>query len=98
MLPAAEINFFALDEKYQHLQFLSIKDERYTLGDKIFGDIISHLTEISTKIISFDYITLYAVNSAVSFYKRNLFSDFSEHMEPAKKRYFEGCTPMYIQL
>lgn len=92
--PAAEIKYFAIDEKYQHIYY----DKEYKFSDFLLDNIIRNLYAISEEIISFDYILLYSVPIAVSFYKRANFHEFTEFMKRDSYSYIENCTPMYYKL
>jgi hypothetical protein len=61
-------------------------------------EIMKKLLEISENVISFDYILLYSVPDAVSFYERNGFSKFDEFMEKDSYIYIDGCVPMFFVL
>lgn len=91
---AAEIKYFAIDEKYQHMYY----DKEYKFSDFLLDNIIKHFYDISDNIISFDYIILYSVPTAVSFYKRANFYEFAEFMKRDSYIYIEDCIPMYYKM
>ena len=91
---AAEIKYFAIDENYQHKSY----DEDFNFSDLMLCEIMKRLLEISENVISFDYILLYSVPDAVSFYERNGFSKFDEFMEKDSYIYIDGCVPMFFVL
>ncbi len=92
--PASEIKFFAIDEKYQHKEY----DEYFKISDLMLCEIIKRLFEISEDIIYFEYVLLYSVPNAVSFYERNGFRKFSEYMVSDSYMYIDGCIPMFLTL
>ena len=61
-------------------------------------EIIKRLFEISEDIIYFEYVLLYSVPNAVSFYERNGFRKFSEYMVSDSYMYIDGCIPMFLTL
>lgn len=97
VIPAVEIEYFAIDDKYKHLKY-SIDDDcsfSNTLLDGLIGDI-SYFTE---NYCGADKIVLYSVPKAVNFYKRSGFKIFDKDiMEPSKHPFLEGCIPMYFDL
>ena len=95
--PAAEIKYFAVDEKYQHMSYDN-EDDNYKISDHFLCEIIRRLSVISDKIIYFEYVILYSVPDAVSFYKRNNFEEFTEYMEHDAHYHIENCTPMFLAL
>lgn len=92
--PAAEIKYFAIDKTYQHKAY----DEDFNFSDLMLCEVMRRLIEISENSISFDYILLYSVPDAVSFYKRNGFYEFTEFMEHDSYNYINGCIPMFFPL
>ena len=92
--PAAEIKYFAIDKVYQHKSY----DEDFNFSDLMLCEILKKLIEISEETISFDYILLYSVPDAVSFYKRNGFLEFTEFMKKDSYTYIDGCIPMFFTL
>lgn len=95
--PALQVGYFAIDSKYQHLPYIDEKtDDRYNLSDHIFNNFLKHFRKISEKILYLDYIILYSVPDAKSFYLRNCFEDFSCYMNSDKYPYLEGCSAMYM--
>lgn len=94
---ALKINLFALDEEYQHLVYDEY-DEDFKLSDKVFCDFLKRFRDISDNTLFFEYIILYSVPKAVSFYQRNGFKSFVEYMDKEKYRFLDGCTPMYIEI
>ena len=93
---AIEIDYFALNDKYQHLKMS--KGSRYTLGDYIFTDALLLLKEISQKTIGAAKVVLYSVPDAVRFYQRNGFSYFDENMTADSWRFVAECEPMHMDL
>lgn len=105
-IPAIEINYFAIDKKYRHLFYDEItekENEEYFLSDMLFEKILELILEFR-KNIGFSFITLYSVpnsknpNKPLNIYTRFNFETFEEYMEANKKRYLEGCIPMYIKI
>lgn len=99
ILPAVEIKYFAVAEKFQHIHMDLYETESAThnISDEIFAMSVRKIRDI-TDLIGADYIILYSVPTAVSFYERNLFQPFSKYFTPERTRFTEGCTPMYMPL
>lgn len=94
-LPAAEIDYFAIDENYRSLP-LDKESNRYeTLSNALFAYILEHIKDVSKNIIGATYICLYSVPKAVSFYKRCGFEEFEPYMNSDEKPFVRGCTPMF---
>lgn len=99
-LPAIEIHYFAISNELHHLSFFkddSLEESHYYFSDHILYTFMHFCEEISSTIIGADYILLYAVESAINFYKRIGFTDFHEYMKPDNYQYLNGCQPMYIK-
>ncbi len=96
--PAIEIRYFAVAKKYQKFPMLEDDGEIFYLSDQILCDAIAFCKKISEETIGADYILLYSVDYAVKFYKRNSFKPLAEYFAHDKKRYLDGCTPMYMDL
>ena len=90
---AIEIKYFAVDGQYQHLNY---SDSEYTLSSALFGYIVEHIIDIATNEVGAEYIVLYSVPKAVSFYKKNSFVDFEAEMIGNGDPYLDGCHPMYM--
>lgn len=97
---ALQINYFAMDSNYQHLPYdnNNSQDDKYNLSDEIFCEFLKLFREISEKFLYFEYIILYSVKNAKTFYIRNYFEEFNMYMNPDKYRYLDGCLPMYIPI
>ena len=92
--PSAEIKYFAIDKEYQHLSY----NEDMNFSDFMLNNVISTLMKISETTISFEYILLYSVQDAVSFYERNGFLNFSDYMEKDSYTYINDCVPMFMEI
>lgn len=93
---AVEIKMFAIDLKYQDIQYG--REEDYVLSDSILDLVISDIYNMSETTVGVEYITLYAVPNSVEFYKRNRFRALNEFMKPIYNQYTDGCQPMYLPL
>lgn len=99
--PALQINYFAIDSRYQHLQYDNHEDfqeNKYNLSDEIFCEFLKLFRKISEEFLYFEYIILYSVPNAKNFYIRNFFEEFNTYMSPDKYRYLDGCLPMYMSI
>ena len=101
VLPAVEIRYFAVAEKYQHIQMQEYQeygDNKFCISDFLFCKLIEEIREITCSTIGARYIALYSVPNAVGFYKRNCFEEFKEIFTPENKMYTHDCVPMYHQI
>ena len=95
--PALQINYFAMDSRYQHLPYgNSEEDDKYNLSDDIFCRFLNIFGNISDEHLYFEYIILYSVPNAKNFYKRNSFEAFNIYMSPDRYNYLDGCSPMFM--
>lgn len=86
------INMFAINEKYQDTIY-----NGKLISDMIMEDIVGHLYDLSVNVVGGKFIILCSVPNAISFYKRNNFTEFDNDMTIFDK-YIEGTTPMYIKM
>ncbi len=104
ILPALKIDVIAVDKKYQklHLNEESEKssnpNDHMYFSDKIMCDVVRKCSFIAENEIAAQYILLYADESALRFYQRNYFCDFSEYMEREYNMEINANTPMYLEL
>lgn len=96
-LPAIEIKYFALSENVQKILY-DEDDDHYYFSDYIFHTFIGMCENIAQTVIAAKYIILYSVPSAIYFYKRIGFTNFSKFHEPDNYLYINGCTPMYAEI
>ncbi len=96
LFSAIEIQFFAVDERYQHLPYQ--KGAKLSLSHYLFEFVIDYIGEISHKYVGAAKIVLYSVPEAIKFYQRCKFKEFGEHMYGDKGTFLDGCTPMYFDL
>lgn len=95
--PAVEIKYFAVNEKYQDIQYCDDK-EQGCLSNAIFDRIIADIYSFTENYCGADKIILYAVPSAYDFYKRIGFEDFKDFMQQSQDRFLDGCIPMFFNM
>lgn len=94
-IPAIEIDFFAVDERYRSLT-LDNESTRYeTLSKALFLYMIEHIKKITQNVVGATHICLYAVPQARSFYKRCDFVEFEAYMNRDEKKFVKDCIPMF---
>lgn len=98
LISAIEIDYFAVNVKYQHLLYKEEPDAKQTLSCQIFRYVVQHLVDIASNVIGAEYIVLYSVPQAKSFYERNFFNAFDYEMIGSADPYLEGCKPMYYKI
>ena len=97
LIPAMEILYFAVDVKYQDLQYS--RDAKFpVLSDVIFDVILDKLYTISNNTIGAAKIVLYSVSDAVNFYTRHGFRCFYSDMLGDQGYYVSNCTPMFFDI
>ena len=96
-IPAIEIKTFAVDKSYQNLPFSGNRADG-VLSDSIFNSMVATAFDLSETVIGAEYVTLYSVQAAQSFYERNGFSVFEENMTEFYNYFNESCIPMYFEL
>ena len=95
---AIEIVTFAVDVKYQDM-WMSENREEGCLSNFILSYIIDkYINVINNEHCAVEYIVLYSVDTAVDFYKKNLFVPFNEYMVKSRDPYIADCIPMYFDL
>ncbi|MGL5637974.1 MAG: hypothetical protein ACRCZO_02935 [Cetobacterium sp.] len=99
--PAIELKYFALDIKFQGLQYDSDLDDPFdpfNFSDVMFGEILKKCKYIKNNILGAKYLTLYSVPESVSFYKRQYMEDFNQYMESNNNKEIIDCVPMFMSL
>ncbi len=96
-LPAIEIKYFAITSGLHKLP-QDRKEKHYYFSDRVLCELIRCCNDITERIIGAEYIVLYSVPEAVSFYRRNGFKEYDKFMNSDNIRFLEGCTPMYLVL
>jgi len=96
-IPAIEIKVFAVDQSYQNLRY-SENDKDGVLSDKIMKRIINDIYDISQNTMNADFITLYSVEDAKKFYKRNGFTEYGKEMSQFHNNFNQTCLAMYMEL
>ena len=94
--PAVEIKMFAVDDNYKHVLFSP--DDKFTLSDYIFSNVIAKIYDFTEKTCGADKIILYAVPQAENFYIKNGFTRFQDFMLQSESKFLDGCIPMYMDL
>ena len=98
ILPAVEIDFFAVDERYRSIPYDRDSKRYDTLSSVMFSYMIEYISDLTSTYIGATHICLYAVPKAVSFYKRCGFKEFEAYMYRDELPYVESCIPMYMPL
>lgn len=96
LIPAIEIRYFAMNEKYQNLSY-SDDTEEGVFSDYILLKIIAQIREITEAELGADKIILFSVPDATRFYERNLFERI-EYKNIDLLRYLKGSVPMVFNL
>ena len=87
--PAVEIKMFAVDDNYKHVLFSP--DDKFTLSDYIFSNVIAKIYDFTEKTCGADKIILYAVPQAENFYIKNGFTRFQDFMLQSESKFLDGC-------
>lgn len=98
LLPAIEIDFFAIDERYRNLKFDEDSDQYETLSSVIFLNVLEHIFKISNKVVGATHICLYSVPKAENFYARCGFRPFKDYMKRDEQPFLKGCIPMFLSM
>ena len=98
IMPAIEIEYFAIDQEYQRLQFEENSDSKLTLSYYIFMDMLECIRDISENVVGARAVVLYAVPDAVHFYQKCGFSTLPDMLSGRTDDFIDGCVPMYIYL
>lgn len=102
-ISAIEIDFFAINKPFQHMFFdeiTELENEKYFLSDILFEKIMEFIIEIK-EYVGFRSVVLYSVpnskdkNKPLDIYERFGFVSFEDYMEQDKKRFLEGCIPLF---
>lgn len=104
-IPAVELDFFAVNRQFQHMYYDEIAEKEkddYFLSDILLEKIISFILSLRD-FIGFKSIILYSVPKneeakPLDIYIRFGFKSFEEFMEPSRKRFLDGCIPLYINV
>lgn len=96
ILSAMEIKYFAVDEEYQHIPYE--RNAKLSLSYYIFVFMLNYMMEMSHNKIGASKVVLYAVPTAVNFYKRCKFKEFGSTMYGDEGYYVSECIPMYYDL
>jgi len=97
-IPAIEIDFFAIDERYRSMRLTQNSTKYETLSKALFLYMIQHIRYLATNVVGAQYICLYSVPKAVNFYKRCGFNKFEDYMIEDTKPFVDGCIPMFLNL
>jgi len=95
---AMEINYFAVDKRYQHLPFEPSSEKGDTLSRYLLNYMQKHLCQIAANHIGAERIILYAVPKAKRFYMGCGFRPFEGQMTGQGWDYVQGCPPMYYDI
>ncbi len=102
-ISAVEIDFFAVNKPFQHMFYDEISEkekEEYFLSDILFEKIMEFILNLRESI-GFRSVVLYSVpnskdsNKPLNIYERFNFVSFKDYMEQDRKRYLEGCIPLF---
>lgn len=95
IIPAIEIDFFAVDERYRKKP-LDKNSSRYgTLSNALFSYMIDYIRKITISVVGATHICLYSVPEAKNFYKRCDFIEFYGYMNRDERPYIKNCIPMF---
>ncbi len=97
-IPAIEIDFFAVDERYRSITLDNDSGRYDTLSNALFLYMIEQIKNIASTIVGATHICLYAVPKAKNFYKRCDFVEFYSYMNRDEKPYVKNCIPMFYVL
>ena len=97
-VPAIEVDYFAIDERYQGLMFDRQSREHETLSLNLFEFIVNYSIMVAKKYVGASAVTLYSVPRAEHFYARSGFRRFDDFMRPDEKPFFDGCVPMLLEI
>lgn len=94
-IPAVEIDFFAVDERYRSIPLDETSKKHDTLSNALFLYMLNHIKNITSSVVGATHICLYAVPEAKNFYKRCDFVEFSDFMKRDEKPFIKNCIPMF---
>ncbi len=98
IIPAIEIDFFAVDSRYRNLP-LTADSKRYeTLSSALFLFMIQQIKRIASTEVGATHICLYAVPRAKNFYKRSDFVEYDETMVRDQDPFLKSCIPMFYEI
>lgn len=98
IMPAIEIEYYAIDLAYQSLQFEKDSDPRMTLSYYIFMDMLERISDISLNVVGARAVVLYAVPDAVHFYEKCGLRRLQSGMSGRTDGFVEDCIPMFAYL
>lgn len=97
-IPAIEITYFAVDNRYQRLPMSANRADGY-FSDYILGSVISEIYDFTEEHSGASHILLYSTPTALRFYERNRFEQMENELYMVRNSlYFDGCTPMILPL
>lgn len=97
-VPAVEIKYFAVDERYQRLRFSAEREEGY-FSDAVLSALIGFIYKFTDDYCAATHILLYSTPDAVHVYERNGFVKLSDSGIMVRHNHFlDGCTPMILPL
>lgn len=94
-IPAVEITYFAIDERYRRLPFDKSSTEHETLSQFLFLKMLGIISEISQNSVGATHVCLYSVYRAQNFYKRCNFQLFKTFMQRDNHPDIRNCIPMF---
>ncbi len=80
----------------KHMFFSS--DDKFTLSDYIFSNVIAKIYDFIEKTCGADKIILYSIPQAENFYIKNGFFRFQNFMLQSELMFLDCCIPMYMDL
>lgn len=98
IMSAVEIEYFAIDQEYQSLQFEENGESKLTLSYYVFMDMLECIRDISENVVGARAIVLYAVPDAVHFYQKCGFNLLPAKFSGRTDDFVDGCVPMFIYL
>lgn len=95
-IPAFEIKYFAINEKYHKKKYKEDSDQ--TLSKVIMDKMIYYLYDDCRSVVGASKIILYSLKRAVHFYEGCYFKKFEPFMKKSEDTFVSECTPMYFDL
>ena len=90
---AVNINYLAVDEKFQHTQI--IKERKFYFGDYILRDCEKRILSLS-KETGIAFVTLYSTEEGYHLYhERNSYEDFEDDMSTFMQESDRSCYKLY---
>lgn len=94
-VPAVEIKAFAVNSKYQHMQYSRTMDKKTTLSVAFLFYMCGVVQEICETHLGARFLVVYSVPNAVNFYKKAFFDEMDEEMQVVHALDNEGCKALY---